>query len=144
MLPAVKSPFPRFSSLLLLTLLAAFGCSKQESDPSVEHLTSARFGIVDSDWPPSDDELTETVELPDFWNLERPRAAGIGWYRIPVEIPKDRGEPWGVYLPSSSSSLKVFVAGEQRGPTGIGPDDNVQNWDRPEAEVNALVDLLCE
>jgi signal transduction histidine kinase len=118
---------------LALPLLIACACGTDRPTEDVRLLDRARFGIVDVLAPPRDSDLREFVALPDYWNQNRPEAAGIGWYRVTAaDLPLAADEPWGLYVPSSSSSFEVFVAGERLGPIGFGDEATLQNWNRPE------------
>jgi signal transduction histidine kinase len=127
----METPLRRAASIAPL-LLMALACGADAPPDEVQRIDRARFGIVDVATPPPDSDLRESLSLPDHWNQRRPEAAGIGWYRMTVDLPVDADEPWGLYVPSSSSSFEVFVAGEHLGPTRLGDEPNLQSWNRPE------------
>lgn len=113
-------------------LLLILTCNAAASSHAVERIDGARFGLADRETPPPDSKFGEWVTLPDRWNLRRPDTAGIGWYRLRFEAPARIDELWAIYVPSSSSSFEIFVAGERLGPASLEGEPNLQNWHRPE------------
>lgn len=113
-------------------MLLTVACGVGAPPDGVRRIDRARFGIADVATPPADSSLRESLTLPDLWNQRRPGVTGIGWYRMTVDPPVDADEPWGLYLPSSSSSVEVFVDGEHLGSTRLDGEANLQNWNRPE------------
>jgi signal transduction histidine kinase len=111
----------------MLAALPAAACL-----PSVQTLSEARFWPPGSGRPPPAPSTPgEPVHLPDLWHTSRPRAGGLGWYRLHLRLDAPSDAPCAVFLPSVNSNAVVFVNGTWIGQGGSLQEPVAHNFNRP-------------
>lgn len=125
---------------LLLTLLlgaivaaALVQLTSQQLPPGVTQIRVASFIKSDEPAPPDARAGWVPRSLPDNWAHSNPGQSGYGWYRAQLVLPQAPVDEWAAYLPTVSSTYRLFIngvdvgGGEMTGPyrrTGGTPQFN--------------------
>lgn len=108
----------RLVGRLLLTLLvgaivaaALVQLTRPRPPDGAIEITQASF--IKSDDPVAPGPQAGWVQrtLPDGWSISNPGQSGYGWYRMVLELSDAPREEWGVYLPTVSTTHRLFING---------------------------------
>jgi signal transduction histidine kinase len=101
---------------LLTTLVLVLGVTAallQFTRPEVAghaiDVTTMEFVKSDAPEPPATGWVAR--QLPDNWQRSNPGQSGYGWYRARVILPEAPAQSWAAFLPTVSSSYRLFVNG---------------------------------
>jgi signal transduction histidine kinase len=82
-------------------------------------ITHTRFVKSDAPAPPAQDAASWLERaLPDNWLRTNPGLDGYGWYRARFRLDTAPADPWGVYLPSVSTTYQLYINGIDIGTSG--------------------------
>lgn len=132
--------------LLLAVLLAIFAAVPAFAEPGIPAEPAPWEMKLEHGWrfcagddstfaePAFDDSAWRTIEVPDFWT--RPAlsdAAGIGWYRIRIRLPRSVLGPMALVFEGVECCDKVYFNGALIGETGDCSDSKgvVRTYDVP-------------
>ncbi len=129
-----------WSLLVALLLVAAFWLLylRPMTPPDQEHAVHQVLFYPGDARPPADGG--EPRSLPDDW-MRTATDTTSGWYRVLLDLPRGRSEPWALYLPVIHMNADIFLNDWQIGRSTQFPEGH-RRGDPYARELNRPVFLL--
>jgi signal transduction histidine kinase len=115
-----------------LALLAAGVLGAGDAAAATLKLDSAAVVLDESASPPPDAAPWQTQTLPDNWNLSRPGAGGLAWYRVRFELPHAPDRLYAIYVRKLSMNAAFHANGAFLGSGGQFEEPVARHWNRPQ------------
>jgi len=112
----------------LVTLLVALFSTGAHTQDALRTLDHGDIVFSDSAEPPPDSAAWQSVSLPDFWPLTRPKESGTAWYRLRFDLPGRPDGPQAVMVARLSAVGAVYVNGRRVGQNGEWGQEPTLRW----------------
>ena len=120
------------AALLLQAWIAAMGVAGNlPVATSSQAIKEARFLLTDDPEPPADRQDWSNVQLPDNWSVTRPKASGIGWYRMSFDRAGNANQSVAVLVQRLSMNGEFYINGVRVLSGGSMSLPVTLNWNTP-------------